>query len=258
VTIEWMPGHLSFLLDGKVIGESTTKVPHKPMHWVLQCETMLDPPTMPTPSAQSNIQVDWVTAYSFDPSTAQPNPPPKIPPKTPPKPTPHAPTGKGWSYAPKKVLAAFNAQRELHHQAKVGWDPHLAAGALAQAKRCSSVSSTAASRAADYAKRRHVPNRNLYAFSVGETVKTLPRKPLPTDWNGEARNWNCKTNKCKAGAVCGHYLQIVWGATRRVGCGGATCHRGKSKTPYYVLVCRFNPSCKTGSERPFPATQCSK
>jgi beta-glucanase (GH16 family) len=60
---EWTPGRVRFLLDGNVIGESTTRVPDTPMHWVLQTETSTDG-TIPDPAAQSIVQVDWVRALA--------------------------------------------------------------------------------------------------------------------------------------------------------------------------------------------------
>jgi len=62
-TTEWLPGRVTFILDNKVIGTSTTKIPTKPMHWVLQTETALDGPP-PSPDAAGHVQVDWVTAYA--------------------------------------------------------------------------------------------------------------------------------------------------------------------------------------------------
>ena len=60
--IEWLPGSLTFLLDGVIIGHATAKVPSGPMHFVLQCETALDGST-PDSTVAGLIQVDWFVAY---------------------------------------------------------------------------------------------------------------------------------------------------------------------------------------------------
>jgi hypothetical protein len=65
-TIEWTPGKLVFLLDGKVVGTSTTLVPSKPMHWVMQTETTLNG-SVPSNAASGHVRVDWVTAYTYTP-----------------------------------------------------------------------------------------------------------------------------------------------------------------------------------------------
>jgi hypothetical protein len=65
-TTEWSPGRIVFLLDGRVVGTSTTHVPSTPMHWVLQTETQLSGGA-PADSASGHVQVDWVTAYTYTP-----------------------------------------------------------------------------------------------------------------------------------------------------------------------------------------------
>ncbi|MBI1375893.1 MAG: family 16 glycosylhydrolase [Frankiales bacterium] len=65
-TVEWTPGRLVFVLDGAVIGVSTTEVPSTPMHWVLQTETRLSGGP-PSGTAAGHVQVDWVTAYTWAP-----------------------------------------------------------------------------------------------------------------------------------------------------------------------------------------------
>lgn len=65
-TIEWTPGQVKFILDDVTIGISTTAVPSKPMHWVLQTETNLDG-TKPDPAVSGHVQVDWVVAYRYVP-----------------------------------------------------------------------------------------------------------------------------------------------------------------------------------------------
>jgi hypothetical protein len=62
-TIEWGPGRLTYILDGVTLGTTSTNVPYKSMHWVLQVETALSGPA-PESSVAGHVQVDWVTMYS--------------------------------------------------------------------------------------------------------------------------------------------------------------------------------------------------
>jgi beta-glucanase (GH16 family) len=57
-SITWTPGEVIFDLDGQVVGRSTTKVPSKPMHWVMQVGT--DGTTRPPAKSAGVVQVDWV------------------------------------------------------------------------------------------------------------------------------------------------------------------------------------------------------
>ena len=64
--IEWTPSSVTFILDGTVIGRSTSRIPSTPMHWVLQTETSLSS-VYPAPSIQGHVQIDWVAAWRYTP-----------------------------------------------------------------------------------------------------------------------------------------------------------------------------------------------
>ena len=65
-TVDWVPGKVTFYLDGKVVGSTTKSVPSTSMHWVLQTETALDG-TVPADSAAGHVQIDWAVAYKYAP-----------------------------------------------------------------------------------------------------------------------------------------------------------------------------------------------
>lgn len=60
--IEWSPNDLKFILDGQIIGHSTSRVPSTPMHWVLQTETALDG-IVPDNLTAGNVLIDWVAVW---------------------------------------------------------------------------------------------------------------------------------------------------------------------------------------------------
>ena len=64
-----------------------------------------------------------------------------------------------------------------------------------------------------------------------------PEKRIQQGW-GEAEkvNFNTATRQCFGGKTCGHYSQIVWRNTARVGCAVAANPNGK-----YILVCNYDP-----------------
>lgn len=67
-TIEWLPDHLTYTLDGQVIKRSTDAkaIPQVPMRSVLQVETDLEG-AAPAASAQGHVQVDWVKIERWNP-----------------------------------------------------------------------------------------------------------------------------------------------------------------------------------------------
>jgi hypothetical protein len=64
--IEWKPNFCRFILDGNIVGTSTSRVPNTPMHWVLQSETELNS-TYPAASAVANVQIDYVRVWKYVP-----------------------------------------------------------------------------------------------------------------------------------------------------------------------------------------------
>ena len=62
-TVEWVPGKVTFFLDGAHVGTSTTMVPSTAMHWVLQTETALDG-TAPASTVRGHVLVDWVAFWA--------------------------------------------------------------------------------------------------------------------------------------------------------------------------------------------------
>jgi chitodextrinase len=61
--IEWLPNRCTFILDGRVIGNATSRIPNTPMHWVLQTETQLSGGA-PASTASGHVYIDWVAVYA--------------------------------------------------------------------------------------------------------------------------------------------------------------------------------------------------
>ncbi|MFD4291843.1 glycoside hydrolase family 16 protein [Rhodococcus sp. NPDC058505] len=61
-TIEWSPGRIRYLLDDRVVLDSTAWVPSTPMRWQLQTETNGNG------TSNGNLLVDWVSVWAYDPA----------------------------------------------------------------------------------------------------------------------------------------------------------------------------------------------
>lgn len=61
-TITWVPGRITFQLDGRTVGTTTVRIPDTPMHLVIQAETSTGGP-VPAASAAGNVQIDWLAVY---------------------------------------------------------------------------------------------------------------------------------------------------------------------------------------------------
>lgn len=54
-------------------------------------------------------------------------------------------------------------------------------------------------------------------------------------WVDEKQYYNYAANTCATGQVCGHYTQVVWASSTKVGCGLAICGANS------YLVCNYSP-----------------
>jgi hypothetical protein len=54
------------------------------------------------------------------------------------------------------------------------------------------------------------------------------------------------TDECTCGSGCGHYTQVVWAGSRRLGCGFASCGGGGG-----VWVCNYDPPGNVVGQEPY-------
>ncbi|XP_056408329.1 peptidase inhibitor 16-like [Hyla sarda] len=80
------------------------------------------------------------------------------------------------------------------------------------------------------------------------------------DWHKERDYYNFTTDACQEGKMCGHYTQMVWADTERVGCGEKFCEKveGFEEPNMYLLVCNYEPPGNFQGEQPYtPGEPCS-
>lgn len=62
-------------------------------------------------------------------------------------------------------------------------------------------------------------------------------------WYDEIKDYNYSNNSCRS--VCGHYTQVIWKNSKRVGCGMAKCGRSE------VWVCNYDPPGNWVGQKPY-------
>ncbi|KAF8568209.1 hypothetical protein P879_04893 [Paragonimus westermani] len=73
-------------------------------------------------------------------------------------------------------------------------------------------------------------------------------------WFEEHNYYNYWTNECRRGKVCGHYTQLIWANTLKVGCGIKKCR--KSRMPFgYSVVCNYGPAGNFFGEFPYETSE---
>ena len=60
-------------------------------------------------------------------------------------------------------------------------------------------------------------------------------------WGSESVDYDYDANECAAGRQCGHYTQIVWESTTRLGCGVALCNDVTGFGSGALWVCNYDP-----------------
>lgn len=92
----------------------------------------------------------------------------------------------------------------------------------------------------------HNTNRSMGQPSyVGENIFGATGTPdfgtverAVNQWAAEAQNYNYATNTCSITNGCGHYTQVVWRASREIGCAIQDC---PGLTFRASLVCNYSP-----------------
>ncbi|XVE94080.1 hypothetical protein REPUB_Repub01dG0249900 [Reevesia pubescens] len=133
----------------------------------------------------------------------------------------------------KKFLNAQNGARAKMHLQPLIWDDKLAAYAQKYANRrigdCGLVHSGG-------------PYGENIAWGSGD----LSIKDAVKMWIGERAYYNSNSNTCAAGQMCGHYTQVVWHNTVRVGCAKVRCNKGGT-----FIICNYDPPGNYIGEKPF-------
>ncbi|XP_064630941.1 GLIPR1-like protein 1 [Lineus longissimus] len=100
-------------------------------------------------------------------------------------------------------------------------------------------------------------------MSTGTNPARVGKKAV-TAWFNEKKNYDLSNDKCDPGTMCGHYTQIVWSKTTKVGCGYklCRCETGKkgdfaclkeSSKPYswMFVVCDYSPGGNYAGVSPY-------
>uniref|UniRef100_A0A8C3W5X3 Peptidase inhibitor 16 n=1 Tax=Catagonus wagneri TaxID=51154 RepID=A0A8C3W5X3_9CETA len=131
---------------------------------------------------------------------------------------------------------------------QIRWDEELAAFAKAYAQQC----------VWGHNKERGRRGENL--FAITDQVLDVPL--AMEEWYHEWEHYNLSAGICATGQMCGHYTQVVWAKTERIGCGSHLCEKlqGIEEANIHLLVCNYEPPGNMKGQRPYqegtPCSQC--
>lgn len=153
--------------------------------------------------------------------------------------------------ATAELVATHNRVRAMVKAPPLVWEPKLAAFAQEWAEELKR-------RGCDL---KHRPRKGEFAQKYGENlywgspvmfsdgrreVKVTSAEKVVLSWASESSFYDAATHTCAAGKVCGHYTQVVWSETQRVGCAQAVCEDRSQ-----VWVCNYDPPGNFLGRHPF-------
>ncbi|KAB2604683.1 pathogenesis-related protein 1-like [Pyrus ussuriensis x Pyrus communis] len=134
---------------------------------------------------------------------------------------------------PQDYLNSHNTAREAVGVGPLTWDDNVAGYAQNYANQhvgdCSLVHSGG-------------PYGENLAMSTGDMSGTA----AVDLWVAEKADYNYESNSCADGKVCGHYTQVVWRNSARVGCAKVRCSSGGT-----FIGCNYDPPGNYVGEKPY-------
>ncbi|MEZ4452643.1 MAG: CAP domain-containing protein [Nannocystaceae bacterium] len=134
------------------------------------------------------------------------------------------------------TTAAHNAIRAGVGVPPLAWDPAIAGYAQAWADHLATANNC---QLAHRPAQTQLYGENLY-WSTDPSTNGAAAVAV---WAAEAAEYNASTGACSG--VCGHYTQVVWSSTTRIGCGFTTC---PSAT---ILVCNYAARGNYVGQKPY-------
>ena len=139
-----------------------------------------------------------------------------------------------------RILAGHNAERAAVSVPPLAWSDALAADAGVWAKH---LADTGRFEHSDFAARKGA-GENLWEGTRGG----FSFEEMVASWAGEKRDYRhgaFKDGRGSGGQPVGHYTQMIWRETTKVGCALA------SGNGLDVLVCRYDPPGNVVGETPY-------
>ncbi|EFJ33654.1 hypothetical protein SELMODRAFT_83728 [Selaginella moellendorffii] len=87
---------------------------------------------------------------------------------------------------------------------------------------------------------------NLYKWMGSPGLPSPNPAEAVKSWVNEKRDYRYASNSCAAGKVCGHYTQVVWRNTKRVGCASIKCPGNM-----LLVSCNYDPPGNWVGQKPY-------
>ncbi|XP_052202018.1 pathogenesis-related leaf protein 4-like [Diospyros lotus] len=137
--------------------------------------------------------------------------------------------------APQDYVNAHNAARAQVGVGPIAWDETVAAFARNYANQrigdCNLV---------------HSGGGGKYGENLAKGSGDFTGKAAVDLWVAEKAFYNYNSNSCAAGKQCGHYTQVVWRNSVKVGCARVRCNNG-----WWFITCNYAPPGNYVGQKPY-------
>ncbi|KAL5787952.1 hypothetical protein ACOSP7_004901 [Xanthoceras sorbifolium] len=135
--------------------------------------------------------------------------------------------------SPQDYLDAHNAARSQVGVGPVTWDDQVAAYAQNYTNQRISDCSL-------------VHSDGSYGENIAMSSGDLSGTDAVQMWVNEMINYDYNSNSCAPDEVCGHYTQVVWRNSVRIGCAKVRCNTGGT-----FIGCNYDPPGNFIGELPY-------
>ena len=143
-----------------------------------------------------------------------------------------------------EFLSAHNGERQSLGISPLVWDDTLASYANQYAL---SQDNPQGGCSGDLTHSNGPYGENLYWYWTSSGTLATPTDAVNA-WISEKQDYDYASNTCVSGQECGHYTQVVWAATLRVGCVAHACASNPGAT---YTICSYDPPGNYVGQRPY-------
>ncbi len=145
------------------------------------------------------------------------------------------------------MLAAHNKVRSQHGLPPLSWSTSLAKNAGLWANHLAKEQGCRMQHAKGTGQGENLFWASAATWSDGRReVQSVTPAQVVRSWVSEEADYDYASNSCRSGKACGHYTQIVWKNSTRVGCAKRICS-DKSQ----IWVCRYLPPGNWIGRKPY-------
>ena len=147
------------------------------------------------------------------------------------------------------IVAAHNQWRAEVGVGTLSYSPQLAASAQVWAdslKKNHQCQMRHSKPEGKYGENIYWASASVWTDGRRTLQKVTSAKPVDR-WGNEKADYDYAKNSCKSGKMCGHYTQMVWAASKVVGCARTVCE----DTQDQVWVCHYQPAGNWVGRRPY-------